>query len=190
MEPSASQIAIGLYRRLLNGERGQLPQHLAYLLDKASSLRDSDEFYRSVRPPELASLQISSKTRKKIVAELCAEVSRKPDEALISVMSSTGDDLSVRTAAVVLVNPPRPLTIRERCHLFGLLKGHLPACLQRMPDFIPRANLVSIIQMAKDLQHIDVEEGKSDGEKSERNVIKIFAEDLTSGLAQMGVSTT
>jgi hypothetical protein len=160
MKTSTNQIAMGLFRRLLNGERGELPRELDYLLDKASTLRDSDEFYRSVLPPELASLQISPKMREKIIAELCAEVSRKPDEALISVMSSTGDELSIRTAVALLLNPPRPLTMRERCAVLGLLKGHLPACLQRMSNFVPRAELTSIIQLANDVQNIVIEEGK------------------------------
>lgn len=188
MKTSANKIAIGLLQRLLNGERGELPQHLAYLLDKGSSLRDSDEFYRSVLPLELARLQISPKTREKIITELCREVSRNPDEAFISVMSSCGDDLSIRTAATLFVNPPRPLNIRENCAVLGALKGYLPACLERMPDFISRAERESIIHLAKNLQNIAVEEGKTDREKSERNTIKIFAEDLIAGLAQLGFS--
>lgn len=188
MNTAANQIAIDLLRRLLKGERGMLPMHLIHLLDKASTLRDSDEFYRSVLPLEFANLQISPKTREKIIAELCEEVSRNPDEALVSVMTSGGDDLSIRTAAMVLVNPPRPLTLPEFRALFGALKAHLPACLERMPGFIPRVELDSVIRLANDFQNIIVEEGKTDRDRSERNTIKIFAEDLIAGLAQLGFS--
>lgn len=190
MKTTANQIAIGLSKRLLNGERGELPRHLIYLLDKASTLRDSDEFYRSVLPPEFASLQISPKTREGIISALCAEVTRNPDEALIAVMTSGGDDVSITTAATVMVKPPRPLTLPEFRALFGALKAHLPACLERMPNVIPRVEIESIIRLAKDFQSIAVEDGKTDREKSERNMIKIFTDDLLAGLDQLGFSAT
>lgn len=55
-----------------------------------------------------------------------------------------------------------------------------------MADFIPKAELESIIQTAEHLQNIVVEEAKTDEEKIYRNGTKMYAEDLIKSLAQLG----
>jgi len=187
---SARETALGLLRRLLDGERGPVQLHLAYLLDKSSSLRDSDEFYRSVLPPELASIELSRETREEIIAALCSEVSQNPDDALISVMGPGGDDFPTMTVAMVLANPPRPLKMRELSAALGLVKAYLPGSLQRDPNFIPRAEVERIIQSAKELRNVIVEDGKTDKDKSDRHLAKSFAEELIEGLAESGFSTS
>ena len=185
MRISSKQTAMKMLRRLLDGERGELPEQMSYLLDKASCLRDSDEFYRWVLPPDLASLRISPQTRSEIIAELCSEVSRHPEEALLEILAE-GDYVCVRTMATILADPPRELTLQEVCTLLRILRANLPACLQDMADFIPKAELESIIQTAEHLQNIVVEEAKTDEEKIYRNGTKMYAEDLIKSLAQLG----
>ena len=185
---SAREIAVSLLRRLLDGERGQVELHLAYLLDKSSSLRDSDKFYRSVLPPEFASLELSQETREEIIAALCSEVARNPDDALISVMSMGGDDFPTMTVAMVLANPPRPLKMRELAAALALAKAYLPGSLQKDPDFIPRVEVERIIQLAKKLRNVIVEDGNTDEDKSDRHLAKSFAEELIEGLAESGFS--
>jgi hypothetical protein len=79
---SAREIALDLLKRLLAGERGEVPLHLAMLLEKSSPLGTPDDHYRQILPPELVGLRLSSDTTEEIIATLCAEVSRNPDEAL------------------------------------------------------------------------------------------------------------
>jgi hypothetical protein len=182
-------IAIGLLRRLLDGERGDLPMHLGHLLDRASCMRDSDSFYRWVLPPELANIRLSPETRLEVIAALCLEVTRNPDEALLTVLSYSEDDLSVRTVASVLVKSPRCLTMRELGVGLGFLKASLPACLQHNSDFIPEHEVERLVQLAKEFQNIVIEEGDTDQERSIRNHVKLSAEYLIEGLAQVGFST-
>ena len=164
--------------------------HLGHLLDRASCMRDSDSFYRSVLPLELANIRLSPETRLEVIAALCLEVTRNPDEALITVLSYSEDDLSVRTVASVLVKPPRCLTMRELGVGLGFLKASLPACLQRNSDFIPEHEVEGLVRLAKEFQNIVVEEGDTDQERSIRNHVKLSAEYLIEGLAQVGFSTS
>jgi hypothetical protein len=182
------QIAIDLLRRLLDGERGDLPMYLGYLLDRASSMRDSDHFYRSVLPPELAKVRISPETRLEVIAALCSELFRNPDEALISVLSFSEEDISIRAVASVLTNPPRSLTMRELGVGLGFLKAHLPACLGKNADFISTSEVKGLIRLATKLLDTTIHAGETDRERSVRNQVKISAEYLIDGLAQAGFS--
>lgn len=179
-------IAIGLLRRLLDGERGDLPLYLGYLLDRASSMRDSDHFYRSVLPAELADVHLSPETRLEVISALCLELLRNPDEALISVLSFSEEDLSIRAVASVLANPPRCLTMNELAVGLGFLKAHLPTSLGENSEFISRAEVDGLIRLATTLRDITVEEGETDRERSVRNQVKISAEYLIDGLSQAG----
>ncbi len=163
--------------------------HLGELLGRASCMRDSDSYYRSILPPELANIRLSPETRLEIIAALCLEVSRNPDEALIKVLSHSEEDLSVRTVASVLVKPPRILTMRELGVGLGFLKACLPRCLQHDSDFIPAEEIAALIQLANESQKTVVEEGKTDQERAIRNHIKLNAEYFIEGLADVGFST-
>src|SRR5437870_7290781 len=146
---SARDVATDLMRRLLAGERGEVPLHLGMLLEKSSPLHDSDENYRQILPPELADLRLSPETAEEIISTLCAEVSRNPDADLISAISCTGSDLATKTAAKVLTNPPRPLTMSEYSHALALVSEYLPYELDEDPEFLPRADLERLVQLAK-----------------------------------------
>ena len=51
---SEREVALNLVMRLLAGEQGNLPMHLALLLEKSSLLQNSEEHYQKILPPELA----------------------------------------------------------------------------------------------------------------------------------------
>ena len=80
--------------------------------------------------------------------------------------------------------------MRECAVGLGFLKAHLPACLDDDSEFIPRAEIEGLLQLAREVQNIVIEEGETDRERSERNTIKLFAEDLIEGLAQVGFIAT
>jgi hypothetical protein len=73
---SEKEVGLNLLRRLLAGERENLPMHLALLLEKSSPLHADDEHYRKILPVELADVRFSSDTAEKISSSLCAEVGR------------------------------------------------------------------------------------------------------------------
>src|ERR1700743_339830 len=110
---SESEIAFDLLRRLLAGERGEVPSHLANLLEKSSPLDAGDAHYRWALPPELAGVLLSPDHRDRLLSVLCDEISRNPDAMFIAAISRTGMDLATWCVAMVLVNPPRPLSIVE-----------------------------------------------------------------------------
>src|ERR1700761_4604255 len=110
---SESEIAFDLLTCLLAGERGEIPSHLANLLEKSSPLDAGDVHYRWALPPELAGVRLSPDTRDRVVAALCDEISRNPDAMFIAAISRTGMNLATRCVAMLLVNPPRPLSIVE-----------------------------------------------------------------------------
>src|SRR5690348_8456351 len=133
---SAREIAIDLLRRLLTGERGEVGLQLAMLLEK-SSRAVSDDNYREVLPPELVALRLSPETTEEIIGTLCAEVSRNPDDALIGVLSFTRADLAIKTAAQIVTNPPRPLTMGEYGKALLIVANCLPDRLAEKPEFLP-----------------------------------------------------
>jgi len=174
-----------LTRRLLAGERGKVPLHLAMLLEKSSSLDAGDDFYLWILPRALADLQLSQDTSEEIIAAVCAEISRNPDEALISVVSSTGSDLATKTVAKILAKPPRPLTMGEYSHALSLVTKFLPYCLEEDMEFLPKSDLERLVQLAKELQNSGGPETNED--RSARIMINNFAPQLIDRLKQLGI---
>jgi len=151
---SAREIAIDLLRRLLAGERGQVPLHLAMLLEKSSPLDSGDKHYRQILPPELADLRLSPETADEIISTLCAEVSRNPDEALIAAVSFTGADLATKTVTKTLTNPPRPLTMAEYQAALATLNCYLPYRLSKDSEFLSKDDLERLVKLAEELQNV------------------------------------
>lgn len=174
-----------MLRRLLAGQRGpHLPSNLTKLLEKSSPLKDSDDYYRSILPPELADIRLPQETSDEIIASLCAEISRNPDEALISAISFTGADLATKTVAMLLANPPRPLTMSEYDYALSLVAKFLAHCLAEDPEFLPKGDLERLVQLAKELQNL--EDGETD--RSARIGIRHHAAQLLKSLTQFGIS--
>lgn len=171
---SEREIAFDLLRRLLAGERGEVPSQLAKLLERSSPLDAGDDYYRLTLPPDLANIRFSPETRDELIATLCAEISRNPDEAFISAISFTGMDLPTKSVATVLVNPPRPLTISEYSYALALVSEYLPDCLAENPEFMAKADLERLVQVVKQLQ--DFKSGKDEAERAILNGTKITAE--------------
>ena len=148
------EIALDLLTRLLAGERGLLPLHLSMLLERASPLDSGDEFYRWILPPELAKIRLNAVTADEILGVLCAEIARNPDEALISTIAFCGADLATRTAAMLLTNPPRQLTMREYTYVWPIISKFLPWSLKEDAEFITMPDLHRIIQMAREYENL------------------------------------
>jgi len=171
---SESEIALELLSRLLAGERGEVPSQLAKLLERSSPLDAGDDFYRLTLPPNLAKVRFSPETRDELIATLCTEISRNPDEAFISAISFTGIDLATKSVAMALVNPPRPLTISEYSYALSLVAKFLPDRLAEDPEFLPKADLERLVQVVKQLQ--DLKAGDDAAERAVLNGTKIIAE--------------
>ncbi len=152
---SANEIAMDLLKRLLGGERGEVPMHLAMLLEKSSSLADSNENYRQILPPALADLMLSPETRDEIVRTLCAEISRNPDADLILAASYTAAELVTKTVADVLASPPRPLTMAEYANGLSLMSEYLADKLSENPQFLPKGELKRLIALAQELRNVE-----------------------------------
>jgi hypothetical protein len=157
---------------------------LTNLLERASPLHDGDDYYREVLPAELADLRLSPETMEEIIAILCAEISRNPDEAFISAVSFTGVDLAARTIAMVLTNPPRPLTMSEYTYALSLVSKFLPCRLSEDPELLPKADVERLFQLSKEFLDID-EDGPDRGL---RIGIRHSAGHPVDGLARYGVS--
>jgi hypothetical protein len=159
MEPnlmnSEREIAFELLRRLLAGERGEFVNHLSSLLKRSSPLDAGDLHYRLTLPPDLANLRLSEETRDEIIAALCVEISRNPNEAFISAISFTGMPLATKTVAMALVNPPRPMTISEYSYALSLVNEYLPYRLVEDPEFLPKTDLERLVQVVAGLQDIE-----------------------------------
>lgn len=183
---SERDTATDLLRRLLAGERGQLPLHLAMLLEKASPLDSGDDHYRQILPPELAELRLSPETAEEIMATLCAEVSRNPDEALIAAISFTGSGLATKTAVAVLTDRPRPLTMGELDASLSLVTEYLPYHLAEDPEFLPKADLERLVQLTNELQNTSEGEGETDKDRAARISIGHHAPQLLRRLTQLG----
>jgi hypothetical protein len=180
---SAKETVFDLLRRLLAGERGQVPLLLAMLLERSSPLDSGDDHYRQILPPELADVRLSPETAEEIMAALCAEVSRNPDAALIAAISFTGTELATRTVAKVLTNPPHPLTIGEADAALSLVTKYLPQHLAEDSEFLPKADLERLVQVAKELQNID----ETGTDTAERIGVKQHAGQLFERLTQLGI---
>jgi hypothetical protein len=182
---SARNIANDLLQRLLGGDRGQVPLHLAKLLEKSSPCHSGDEYYLRILPPELANLRLSAEDVEEITDALCAEVLRNPDHALFFAMSFTGLDQPIKTAVRVLIRPPRPMTLFEYGAALALLKTYLPFRLAHDREFVASADLQSLVQLAEQLQY--TEQAGTGHERSARVAVKIDAEDLLKGLRLFGI---
>jgi hypothetical protein len=152
---SAREIAINLLRRMLAGERGNLPMHLAMLLEKSSPLHNSDDHYRQILPPELAELRLSPETAKEITSALCTEIRRNPDSAFIFALSFTGAQEVTKAVAEIVINPPRPLTTAECGHALTIVNAFLPAGLARDPHFLEEDKRARLVERLRDLQHAE-----------------------------------
>lgn len=183
---SGDEIALDLAARLLAGERGKVQSHLTMLLEKSSSLRDSDDFYASMLPPEIAGITVTEATRDRIIAQFCNEIAREPDEALISAVSFTGADLVTRTIAMLVAEPPRPLTLNESTYAWSLLNKFLWPCLKEDRTFLPDPVLARIVELAK--EYMEAVPGDGEMQKPLRIELKQHAEGLLRGLGYAGMT--
>jgi hypothetical protein len=181
---SARETAIGLLKRLLAGEREQTPLHLAMLLEKSSPLKNSEEHYRQILPAELADLRVSHQTIEEITGALCAEVSRNPDRALIFAMSFSGSDQATKTVAKVIAHPPRPLTIGEYGAGIALLNSFLPTRLTEDSQFLPKPELLHLVQVVEELQNIE----ENGPDRSDRIHVRHIAPQLLKKIARLGIT--
>ena len=149
---SGDKIAFKFAERLLAGERGDFQLHLTMLLEKSSIINSDDEMYRSILPDNLVRLTISQPARDEIIALLCSEISVDPSEALISAVSFTGATLATRTVAMVVAEPPRPLTLSESSYAFSLLHKYLWLCLRDDRAFLSEPALRRIIGTGEEVQ--------------------------------------
>ena len=145
---------------------------------------DGEDYYREVLPAELADVRLSPETMEEIVAILCTEISRNPDEAFISAVSFTGVDLATRTVAMVLTNPPRPLTMSEYTYAFSLVSKFLPFRLSEDPEFLPKSDVERLFNLSREFMNIN-EDGPDKGLRIE---IRHHAGNLADGLARCAVS--
>ena len=183
---SASEIALDLLRRLLAGERGDIPLHLGLLLEKSSPLDHGDEHYRQILPPELAGLRLPSETHDEIIATLCEEVTRNPDDAFISVISFSGSEEAVVKVAVrILTDPPRRLTLTETCVALSLALN-VPIHLSENPKILPKADLERLVEALDELQTI--EETGVGTDRSARICIRMHSANLLTSLRTLGVA--
>lgn len=133
---SSREIAYDLLRRVMAGERENVPMYLAMLLERSSTLRNSDTHYNQILPPELTSARISSEDVADIVSELCAAIRRNPDESLIAAVSTVGSREVTECVLQVLLGPPRQLTQQEYGQIVGILAAYLPGLLNRDPGLM------------------------------------------------------
>jgi hypothetical protein len=159
---SGRDIAFDLLRRLLAGERECVSLRLGMLLEKSfQSLDGSDrrEDYAWVLPPEMLDVQLSAECLGEVIAAICKEISLDPKAAYFSVVNSLGLELPVRTAAMVLANPPRMLALEEYEVATGFLNKYLTYYLEENPEFLSRTDLGRLIEVFKALQMLeDVED--------------------------------
>lgn len=187
----ARDVAFELLHRLLAGERELVPLNLAMLLEKSARLDRGDdpegveEHYRQLHLPAINTLRLWPATRAEIIDVLCAEITRNPDEALMSALCFIGTDLPVRTVAGVLTNPPRPLTIVEYSMAISIVNVHLSYRLAKNQKFLPQADLERLFEVTQSLLELDECEGRF--ERSARICIEHHAPQLLDCLKQSGI---
>src|SRR5215472_175891 len=120
------EIAADMLRRLIAGERGNLPMHLAMLLERSSPLSNTDDHYRKILPADLAEVRLTAGTVKETIEVLCSEISRNPDAGLIAAASTTGAEAVTKLATELLLNPPRALNASEVGQALGVAYAYLP----------------------------------------------------------------
>jgi hypothetical protein len=90
---SEREVALNLVMRLLAGEQGNLPMHLALLLEKSSLLQNSEEHYRKILPPELGHLGFRESSAHKVAVTSWAVCVGTPPR----VAATTAPAVSSRT---------------------------------------------------------------------------------------------
>lgn len=180
----SQEIALDLLRRLISGERGEVPLQLSLLLERSLLIAGSDESqYRQILPPELADIKLPAETRDEILSTLCARVLREPDVAFLAAMSFAGTDLVTKTMTTLLVNPPRPLVLPERAHVLSIVAKYLPCNLAAHPQLLAKDELTSLIRALKELEHTE----EVSGESWEAE-IKHHSGNLLRSLAHLGIT--
>src|SRR5579859_345067 len=126
----------GLLNRLLAGERGNLPLHLALILEASSPLKNEDQHYDVLLPSTFARVRVDPDTFQETIRIICSELSSNPDAGLLFAVSMTGSDTVTRLVVDLLVSPPRPLTINEVQQMLGILESYLPFALSKNVNFV------------------------------------------------------
>jgi len=187
----ADDMAADLLKRLIAGERDLVPLNLAMLLEKSARLdrgdvpQDVEEHYRRLLLPEIENLRISRQTREEVVATLCAEIFRNPDDAMISVCAITGDASAVKTLVRILATPSRVLTLWETAIALSHVTKWLPHYLRKDANFLLKSELEQLAHIVKELQKMEV--GERDEDKSAQVTIAHFAPQLLTSLERIGI---
>jgi len=152
---AGARAAKDLLRRLLLGERGDVPIYLANLLEKSSPGADTVHHYRKVLPPEVAGLRLSRKTTDQIIDSLSEEFARDPDGAYLFILCRSLSDKAVRAVAKILVAPPRTLTLAELGSVLGRLHFVLPFTLLACPETLTAVEHGRLVDLLLGLQMLD-----------------------------------
>ena len=177
---SEREVALNLLTRLLAGEEGNLPMQVALLLEKSSPLRNSDDHYRKILPPELAELRFSPGTVEEVISTLCTQLSRDPRRSILAALSTTGTDTVTKAVVKLLVDPPRALGVMEYGQALGILRTFLPVCLKSDPNFLSEKELEPLVRVLRELQDL----GDAEMNKAERMVVKRDAGQLLKRLGK------
>lgn len=175
-----NEAAHNLVKRLMAGEQGTLPMHLALLLEKSSPLHNNDEHYHKILPPELGKIRFSRATVEEVISTLCTEISRDPRWPIIAALSTTGTSKVTKTIATLLINPPRPLEVIEYGHALGILNTFLPLSLKECPNLISENELGNLRQLLALLERF----ADNEANKGERFTIKRDAGQLLRKLTE------
>ena len=148
-------MAAELLKRLLAGERGNLPMYLAMLLERSSPLSNTDEHYRKILPSELADARVGPETVEEIITTVCAEVSQNPDAALIAAVSTTGAEKVTKCVTEILIEPPRAMTMDEYGQALGVASAYLPDCIIHNPQFLSDKHRQRLVEQLRDLANAE-----------------------------------
>ena len=179
---AGARAAKSLLRRLLSGERGDVPLYLAKLLEKSSAGADTVYHYRHVLPPELSELRLSRKMADRIIDSLREEFARNPDEAYFFILCRSLADTAVKAVAKILVNPPRPLSLVELEMALDRLHFVLPFTLVAFPETLTAVEGGRLVEILSGLQML----GGADAEDEQRVTVRRLAGDMLESLHQFG----
>jgi hypothetical protein len=180
---SSSDPAMDLLRRLLSGERQDVPLYLACLLEKTSPLDSGEDYYRDILPPELADIRLPAEQAREIIESICAEVSSNPDPYLIFAVSSTGAPVVTTTLCRLLTAPPRPLSMAEYASAFAYVSTFLPIHLAEDSKFLLKADLKDIARLVAEFEQLK----EAGVDRSERISVKLHAHNLLNSLNELGI---